>query len=98
MSETGQSVRWVPFVSFPLCPHVPTTEPTSDNDWTVIKPMLPNKPRGVHRMNERRVLNGIFWSCDLGRPGSICLWSVHQLLQQLCSLATSRRLGHDHDS
>jgi transposase len=25
-------------------------------EWTAIKPMLPNKPRGV---NDRRVLNGI---------------------------------------
>jgi transposase len=23
--------------------------------------MLPNKPRGVPRVNDRRVLNGIFW-------------------------------------
>jgi transposase len=25
----------------------------------VIKPMLPNKPRGVPRVDDRRVLNGI---------------------------------------
>ena len=30
------------------------------HEWTVIKPMLPNKPRGVPRVNDRRVLNGIF--------------------------------------
>ena len=23
--------------------------------------MLPNKPRGVPRVNDRRILNGIFW-------------------------------------
>ncbi len=33
----------------------------SDYEWIVIKPMLPNKPRGVRRVNDRRVLNGIFW-------------------------------------
>jgi len=33
----------------------------SDDEWTAIKPMLPNKPRGVPRVNDRRVLNGIFW-------------------------------------
>ena len=33
----------------------------SDYEWTAIKPMLPNKPRGVPRVNDRRVLNGIFW-------------------------------------
>jgi transposase len=30
-------------------------------EWAAIKPMLPNKPRGVPRVNDRRVLNGIFW-------------------------------------
>jgi transposase len=29
----------------------------SDYEWTAIKPML----RGVRRVNDRRVLNGIFW-------------------------------------
>jgi len=32
----------------------------ADYEWTAIKPMLPNKPRGVPRVNDRRVLNGIF--------------------------------------
>jgi transposase len=32
----------------------------SEYEWTAIKPMLPNKPRGVRRVNDRRVLNGIF--------------------------------------
>jgi transposase len=33
----------------------------TDFEWTAIKPFLPNKPRGVPRVNDRRVLNGIFW-------------------------------------
>ena len=33
----------------------------TDHEWTAIRPMLPNKPRGVPRVNDRRVLNGIFW-------------------------------------
>lgn len=33
----------------------------SDLEWGVIYPMLPNKPRGVPRVDDRRVLNGIFW-------------------------------------
>jgi len=32
----------------------------SDYEWTAIRPMLPNKPRGIRRVNDRRVLNGIF--------------------------------------
>ena len=30
----------------------------SDEEWTAIRPMPPNKPRGVPRVNDRRVLNG----------------------------------------
>jgi transposase len=33
----------------------------TDEEWAAIKPMLPNKPRGVPRVKDRRVLNGIFW-------------------------------------
>src|SRR6266850_1859672 len=40
----------------------------SDYEWTAIKPMLPNKPRGVRRVNDRRVLNGIFWVLRWGAP------------------------------
>jgi hypothetical protein len=35
----------------------------TDYEWAAIKPLLPNKPRGVPRVNDRRVLNGIFGSC-----------------------------------
>jgi transposase len=45
----------------------------SDYEWTAIKPMLPNKPRGVRRVNDRRVLNGIFWVLRSGaRHGATC--------------------------
>jgi hypothetical protein len=40
----------------------------SDYEWAAIKPVLPNKPRGVPRVNERRVLNGIFWVLRSGAP------------------------------
>ena len=40
----------------------------TDNEWTAINPMLPNKPRGVPRLNDRRVLNGIFWGLRSGVP------------------------------
>src|SRR6266852_6171303 len=40
----------------------------SDYEWAAIKPMLPNKPRGVPRVNDRHVLNGIFWVLRSGAP------------------------------
>jgi transposase len=40
----------------------------TDHEWTAIKPMLPNKPRGVARVNDRRVLNGNFWVLRSGAP------------------------------
>ncbi len=40
----------------------------TDFEWSVIEPLLPNKPRGVPRVNDRRVLNGIFWRLRTGAP------------------------------
>jgi transposase len=40
----------------------------TDFEWAAIKPFLPNKPRGVPRENDRRVLNGIFWVLRSGAP------------------------------
>src|SRR5947208_4830577 len=40
----------------------------SDCEWSVVKPMLPNKPRGIPRVDDRRVLNGIFWALHSGAP------------------------------
>jgi transposase len=40
----------------------------TNHEWAAIKPMLPNKSRGVPRVNDRRVLNGIFWVLRSGAP------------------------------
>src|SRR6266851_6828187 len=40
----------------------------TDFEWTAIRPFLPNKPRGVPRVNDRRVLNGILWILRSGAP------------------------------
>ena len=40
----------------------------ADFEWTALKPMLLNKPRGVPRVNDHRVLNGIFWVPRSGAP------------------------------
>lgn len=40
----------------------------TDFEWEAIKPHLPNKPRGVPRVDDRRVLNGIFYVLRSGMP------------------------------
>lgn len=40
----------------------------SDAEWAIIAPLLPNKSRGVPRVDDRRVLNGIFWILRTGSP------------------------------
>ena len=40
----------------------------TDFEWRVIEPLLPNKTRGVPRVDDRRVLNGIFWVLRSGAP------------------------------
>jgi len=40
----------------------------TDYEWTAIKRFLPNKPRGIPRVNDRRVLNRIFWVLRSGAP------------------------------
>ena len=40
----------------------------TDAEWGVIAPLLPNKPRGVPRTDDRRVLNGIFYILRTGSP------------------------------
>ena len=39
-----------------------------DEEWAIIQPLLPNKPRGVRRVDDRRVLNGILWRFRTGAP------------------------------
>jgi transposase len=40
----------------------------SDFEWAIISPLLPNKPRGVARVDDRKVLNGIYWRLRTGSP------------------------------
>ena len=42
----------------------------SDAEWSIIAPLLPNKSRGVSRVDDRRVLNGIFWVLRRARRGA----------------------------
>src|SRR5262245_12079772 len=38
----------------------------SDYEWS--QPMLPNEPPGIPRVDDRRILNGIFWVLRSGAP------------------------------
>lgn len=40
----------------------------SDREWSIVDPLLPNKPRGVPRTDDRGVLNGIFYVLRTGSP------------------------------
>jgi transposase len=40
----------------------------SEAEWKIIPPILPTKSRGVPRVDDRRVLNGIFWVLRSGAP------------------------------
>jgi transposase len=64
----------------------------TDHEWAAIKPMLPNKPRGVPRVNDRRVLNGIFWVLRSGAPCAICRTSSGRIpLATIASFAGVKR-------
>jgi transposase len=68
----------------------------TDFEWSIIEPLLPNKPRGVPWADDRRVLNGIYWRLRTGSP-----WADiperygpgHDLRQPLPALGQNRRLG-----
>jgi hypothetical protein len=63
-----------------------------DHEWAGIKPTLPNKPRGVPRVNDRRVLNGIFWFYDLEHRGATCRTTlVRTQLATIASFAGDER-------
>ena len=40
----------------------------TDFEWSVIDPQLPRNSRGVARVDDRRVINGILWPFRTGSP------------------------------
>ncbi|APY14914.1 IS5 family transposase [Brucella sp. 09RB8910] len=42
----------------------------TDHQWSIISSLLPNKPRGIPWIDDRRVLNGILWRFRAGSPWS----------------------------
>ena len=65
----------------------------SDFEWSVIQPLLPNKPRRVPRAYDRKVLNGIYWRLRTGSPWADIpeLWTVYDLRQLVPPLGKVRR-------
>jgi transposase len=57
-------------------------------EWTAIKPMLPNKPRGVPRVNDVVSSTAFSGSCDPEHPGVICPMRLART-----QLATTASLG-----
>jgi transposase len=70
----------------------------TDYEWAAIKPFLPNKPRGIPRVNDRRVLNGIFWVLRSGAPWRDLpeMYGARTTCYTLRSVAAGWRLGPDH--
>jgi hypothetical protein len=40
----------------------------TDFEWNIIQLLLPNKSRGIPRVDDRRVVNGISWCFRTGSP------------------------------
>ncbi len=40
----------------------------TDAEWAIISPLLPDKPRGVPRVDDRRAISGIFHILRTGTP------------------------------
>jgi hypothetical protein len=58
----------------------------ADYEWVAIKPMLPNKPCGVPRVNDRRVLN---------EGGGLTLIRATVTRQGVCALHAAMMVSFD---
>src|SRR4051795_9839085 len=68
----------------------------TDFEWSILQPLLPNKPRGKPRVDDRKVLNGIYWRLRTGSPWDDipgALWTAHDLCEPVPALGQDRRLG-----
>ena len=66
----------------------------TDFEWSVIEPLLPQKSRGVPRVDDRRVLNGIFWVLRSGAPWADLREHLEPLFSTLRERSMERGLIH----
>ena len=67
----------------------------TEEQFNKIKPLLPNKPRGVPRVDDRRVISGIIFCLQRGLPlvgRSRRIRPGKDALQPLPALVGSRRV------
>ena len=64
-------------------------------EWAASQPLLPNRSRGVPRVDDCRVVNGIFFILRTGVPWRPAkgLWTLHDGLQPLQPLVQERSMG-----
>ena len=71
----------------------------SDFDWSVIEPLLPNKPRGVPRVDDRRVLNGelgeIAVEPDPAIQAIVAIWATEAEFARATALGLPRETNLD---
>ncbi len=77
-------------------PQRPRRYELTDFEWSVIAPLLPNKPRGVARVDDRRVLNRHLLAVSVGVAvgrHTVALWAADHLQQPLRAMASGRSMG-----
>ena len=62
----------------------------TEYEWSA----LPNKARGVPRVDDRRVLNGIFGCWDLARHGVICRNVTAHILPAITASSAGGELAY----
>jgi hypothetical protein len=65
----------------------------TDFEWAAIRSFLPNMPRGIPRVDDRRVLNGIFRVLPSGVPGATCRCPMVPAPLAIIALSVGGRLA-----
>jgi transposase len=71
----------------------------NDFEWTAIKPMLPNKPRGVRRVTTVACSTASFGSCVQVHRGATCpriMWTADYAMLTLRAGDFAARCRHSH--